>query len=126
MNWIMKRFSIFLSLLIHCANACTEIMGISKEMKPGYALTDAIHQQHLPHLFARCTVTSLSESLEFSACFWRCQQEEDCVAFHHEGYVCDICIQNYNNVNSLTETETALVCVPGTFEWHKCRSIKRL
>ena len=111
MQWIMKRFSIVLALYVHCSNACTELMVASKEMKPANALTNPIHRRHLPYLFARCTVTSLSESLEFSACFWRCQQEDTCVALHHEGYTCNICIQNDNNVNSLIASATSSVDV---------------
>ena len=53
----------------------------------------------------------MSESLEFSACFWRCQQEEDRVSFHHDIYSCNICMQNVNKVTSLITNVTSSVDV---------------
>ena len=102
MHLIPRYLIIYISIMTYTAHACSEHITATKHMKPAYALFDSLHLRNLPYLFERCTVTSVSESMNFSACFWRCQQEDACVAFYHEGKVCNICMTNENNVNSLT------------------------
>ena len=105
MHWILKLLIFLFLLCVHCVKGCSELALATKQMHPAYALLDAIHQRNLPYLFARCTIISLSDYMHFSDCFWRCQQEGNCVAFHHEGNGCDMCMENENNVNSLTTNE---------------------
>ena len=80
-----------------------ETCSLNKTLTPAYALID---NSSLPYLFASCTITPEAQQMEFDECVFLCQQDETCVAMHHEDQNhCKICRTNGNVVNSLTFAE---------------------